>query len=213
MRRSVTARGAASAEQTFPTHARTHTRTHSYQLGLRWNRPSSKANTYTIAKSCYTVISGVIQPKKILIQHLINHFCVNSSTCVCFVLILFSSVTFLSPVEEYWAQFISLKKQSGSGHFSGKTKRRLHHLNIKMGRVPPSAPHLLRLAHPWAICQANSVSYESGVDISPPGKTDDTSLHLCIIAEACPSNYSRGRRTSVNPAGQSRKEESIGSEF
>lgn len=43
-----------------------------------------------------------------------------------------------------------------------------------MAHIPPSAPRLLRLAHPRAVCHTNSILYESGVDISPPGETDGT---------------------------------------
>lgn len=82
-------------------------------------------------------------------MHLINHFCVSSSTCACFVLILFGFLNFLSPA----GGTLSLI------HFSKEaiwlwapSEQSLHHPNIKMARIPPSAPRALRLARPRAVC-------------------------------------------------------------
>lgn len=62
-----------------------------------------------------------------------------------------------------------------------QSMQRLHHPNIKMAPIPPSAPHPLRLARPRAICHANSIQYKSGVDISPPGKMTDDTFHYTFI--------------------------------
>lgn len=57
------------------------------------------------------------------------------------------------------------------------SEQSLHHPNIKMAHIPPSAPRVPRLARPRAVCHTSSILYESGVDISPPGETDGTFHH------------------------------------
>ncbi len=76
-----------------------------------------------------------------------------------------------------------------------------------MACIPPSAPHLLWLARPRALCHTNSISYESGVDISPPGKTDDTFHYTFIQLQrlVCQTAAKRSRKgMSENPVGQGR---------
>lgn len=73
-----------------------------------------------------------------------------------------------------------------------------------MAHIPPSAPHLPRLARPAAVCHANSIVYESGADTSPPGKTDGTfQLHRQTIAGTVVRQTSAEKRGVKKKAGGS----------
>lgn len=108
-------------------------------------------------------------------MHLIDHFCVSSSTCACFVLILFGFLNFLSPAggtlslihyskEAIWLWAPSVENRSRVSII----------LILKWPTSLPLPPRLLWLARPRAVCHTNSILCGSGVDISPPGETDGT---------------------------------------
>lgn len=91
-----------------------------------------------------------------------------------------------------------------------KAEHRLHHPNIKMAHIPPSAPHLLWLARPRAVRHANGVSYESGPDTGPPGKTDDTFHYTLNNCRSLSVKLLQRRGVRENPAGQGTSEKRIG---
>lgn len=105
---------------------------------------------------------------EILVSHLINHFCMNNSTCVVVILASpflpsRSSVNFLDPVGGTLGLIHSFKKSNLALGLSVENPSCVSIILILKCPHPPSAPHPLWLAGPGSFVTQTSSHMRAGL--------------------------------------------------